>query len=182
MNPPFQSKQTVLINAPLKVVWDFNMDLTRIPDFHPRVVKVDLLSGKRYREAGASYQCHVVGGRHVCAEKDVAIVPMEKIVTILPEDTFGISKMLPDYRVETTFQKIDEHTTEIAINHYYTTASLKARLFNFLGKTKIARQTEATLRSAKNQIECEASSAAAFSRSRNAENGQKRGCPGARMP
>lgn len=169
MHPPFQSKQTVVINAPLKVVWDFNMDLTRIPDFHPRVFKVDLLSGKRYREAGAAYQCHVVGGRHLCTEKDVEIVPMERIVTILPEDTFGISKMVPDYRVETTFRKIDEHTTEMAINHYYGTASLRAKLFNFLGKRKIARETDATLSSLKSQIECEGASAATFSRSQNAE-------------
>jgi uncharacterized membrane protein len=169
MSPPFQSKQTVLINAPLKVVWDFSMDITRIPDFNPRVVKVDLLSGKRYREAGAAYQCHVVGGRHLCTERDVEVVPQEKIVTILPEDTFGISKMLPDYRVETTFKKIDEHTTEVAINHYYTTSSLKARLFKLLGRRKIAKETEATLHSLKRQIECEGSSVSTISQSENGD-------------
>jgi uncharacterized membrane protein len=170
MRPPFQAKQRVVINAPLKVVWDFNMDLARIPEFHPRVFKVDLLSGKRYREAGAAYQCHVVGGKHLCTEQDIEIVPMEKIVTILPEDTFGISKILPDYRVETTFQKIDEHTTAVTIEHYYATASLKGKLFNLLGKRRIARETEATLRSIKNQIEREAPAAVAFSRSQNAEH------------
>ena len=80
------------------------MDLTRIPEFHPRVVKVDLLSGKHLREPGASYQCHLSGGKHTCIEKDIEIVPLQKIVTVLPEDTFGISKILSDYRVETTFQ------------------------------------------------------------------------------
>jgi hypothetical protein len=169
MNPPFQSRQAILINAPLKAVWDFTMDLTRIPDFHPRVFQVDLLSGKSRREAGVAYQCHVVGGRHLCTEKDVEIIPMEKIVTILPEDTLGISKMLPDYRVETTFKKIGEHATEVAINHYYTTASLKAKLFNFLGKRKIARETEATLSGAKSRIESEHASVAVLPHSQNAE-------------
>jgi uncharacterized membrane protein len=46
MIPPFRSKQSVLIDAPLEVVWEFSMDLTKIPSFHPRVFKVDLLSGK----------------------------------------------------------------------------------------------------------------------------------------
>lgn len=100
MRPPFRSRQEVIINAPLEAVWAFNMDLRRIPEFHPRVIKVDLISGKASREAGASYQCHLTGGKHTCIEKDVEIIPMEKIVTLLPEDTFGISKILTDYMVE----------------------------------------------------------------------------------
>jgi hypothetical protein len=55
MRPPFRSKQEVVINAPLEAVWSFNMDLTKIPAFHPRVVKVDLLAGKAFREPGVSY-------------------------------------------------------------------------------------------------------------------------------
>ncbi len=82
------------------------MDLTRIPAFHPRVVKVELLSGKARREPGVSYRCHLSGGKHTCVEKDIEIVPMQKIVTILPEDTFGISKILPDYVVETTLHRV----------------------------------------------------------------------------
>lgn len=100
MNPPFRFKQEVVINAPLETVWEFNMDITRIPSFHPRVFKVDLLSGKARREAGVSYQCHLLSGKHTCVEKDIEIVPMEKIVTVLPEDTFGIRKILCDYVVE----------------------------------------------------------------------------------
>jgi hypothetical protein len=78
---------------------------------------------------------------------------MEKIVTILPEDTLGISKLLPDYRVETTFRKVNKYVTEVTISHYYSTSSLKARLFNLIGKRKIARETDATLSSIKAQIE-----------------------------
>jgi ligand-binding SRPBCC domain-containing protein len=37
MRPPFRSKQEVIINAPLETVWEFNMDITKIPAFHPRV-------------------------------------------------------------------------------------------------------------------------------------------------
>ena len=81
MKPPLRSKQEVIIDAPLEAVWAFNMDITKIPEFHPRVVKVDLLSGKAVREAGVSYQCHLSGGKHRCIEKDIEIVPMEKIVT-----------------------------------------------------------------------------------------------------
>jgi hypothetical protein len=37
MRPPFRSKQEVIVNPPLEAVWTFNMDLTKISEFHPRV-------------------------------------------------------------------------------------------------------------------------------------------------
>ena len=153
MQPPFRSRQEVIINAPLETVWSFCMDLTRIPEFHPRVVKVDLLSGNSFREQGGSYQCHLSGGKHSCIEKDIEIIPLQKIVTVLPEDTFGITKILSDYRVETAFQTLGDRSTKVEISHYYSTATLKARLLNLIAKGKIARETQATLNAAKALIE-----------------------------
>ena len=138
MQPPFRSKQEVIINAPLEAVWSFSMDLTKIPEFHPRVVKVDLLSGKTLREPGASYRCHLAGGKHTCIEKDIEIIPLQKIVTVLPEDTFGISKILSDYRVETTFQTLGHRSTKVEISHYYSTTTLKAKLLNLIAKGNIS--------------------------------------------
>lgn len=153
MRPPFQSKQAVTISAPLEVVWDFNMDLTKIPGFHPRVFKVDFISGKTKREAGVSYQCYLAGGKHTCIEKDIEIIPFEKIVTVLPEDTFGIGKILSDYTVETIFERIGSASTRMEISHYYSTTSLKAKLLNLVARSKIARETQATLDAIKAAIE-----------------------------
>ena len=153
MNPPFRSKQEVVINAPLETVWEFGMDITRIPAFHPRVVKVELLSGKARREPGVSYRCHLAGGKHTCVEKDIEIIPMQKIVTVLPEDTFGISKILPDYVVETTVHRIGQSSTKMEISHYYSTRTLKAMLLNLVARRKIARDAQATLNGIKAAIE-----------------------------
>ena len=153
MNPPFRSKQEVVINAPLDRVWEFGMDITRIPAFHPRVVKVELLSGKTRREPGVSYRCHLAGGKHTCVEKDIEIIPMQKIVTLLPEDTFGISKILPDYVVETTVHRIGQSSTKMEISHYYSTRTLKAKLLNLVARRKIARDAQATLNGIKAAIE-----------------------------
>ena len=153
MQPPFRSRQEVIINAPLYAVWSFCMDLTKIPEFHPRVVKVDLLSGKALREQGASYQCHLSGGKHTCIEKDIEIIPLHKIVTILLEDTIGIVKILSDYRVETTLQKLGHLSTKVAISHYYSTTTLTAELLNLIAKGKIARDTQSTLNAMKAAIE-----------------------------
>ena len=129
------------------------MNLTKIPEFHPRVFKVDLIDGRQFREAGVSYQCHLSGGKHTCIEKDIEIVPLEKIVTVLPQDTFGISKVLRDYMVETTFQKLGDSSTKVEISHYYSTPTLKARLLNLIARGKIARETHATLTAIKAVIE-----------------------------
>jgi polyketide cyclase/dehydrase/lipid transport protein len=153
MNPPFRSKQEVVINAPLETVWEFGMDITRIPAFHSRVVKVELLSGKARREPGVSYRCHLAGGKHTCVEKDIEIIPMQKIVTVLPEDTFGISKILPDYVVETTVHRIGQSSTKMEISHYYSTRTLKAKLLNLVARRKIARDAQATLNGIKAAIE-----------------------------
>ena len=153
MRPPFLSKQEVIINAPLETVWAFSMDITKIPEFHPRVVKVDLLSGRALREPGVSYQCHLSGGKHTCVEKDIEILPMQKIVTVLPEDTFGISEILPDYVVETTFHRVGQSSTKVEISHYYSTPTLKAKLLNLIAKRRIARDTQATLNASKSVIE-----------------------------
>lgn len=155
MKPKFQSKQEVIINAPIEKVWEFNQDLSRIAEYHPRVNKVDLISDKRYREAGVSYQCHLSGGKHTCIEKDIEIVPMQKIVTVLPSDTMGLTKLLPDYIVETNFHKIDDHTTKMDISHFYSSSKLKVWLLNFIIKRKVAKETQDTLSAIKKSIENE---------------------------
>src|ERR1700744_3934159 len=149
MRPPFRSKQEVIINSPVEAVWAFNMDLTNIPKFHPRVDAVDLLSGTASREAGAAYQCHIKGGKRTCVEKDIEVVPMERVVTVLPEDSFGISKILSDYLVETRLQNLGGVATKVEVSHYYSTKTLKAQLLNLTAKRKIARDTQAMLHAMK---------------------------------
>ncbi len=155
MRPKFQSKQSVIINAPLEKVWEFSQDLSRIAEYHPRVNKVDLISGKQFREAGVAYQCHLSDGKNTCIEKDIEIVPMEKIVTVLPSDTMGLTKLLPDYVVETIFKKIDDKTTKVEISHFYSSSKWKVWLLNFIIKRKVARETMDTLNAAKKNIENE---------------------------
>jgi Polyketide cyclase / dehydrase and lipid transport len=153
VRPPFRSKQEVVINSPLEAVWAFNMDLRKIAEFHPRVWKVDLISGKDSREAGVAYRCHLTGGKHTCIEKDIEIVPMERIVTILPEDSFGISKVLNDYTVETSLQRLGDLATRVRISHFYSTKTFKAWLLNLIARRKIARDTQAMLNAMKAAVE-----------------------------
>ncbi|MBI5915209.1 MAG: SRPBCC family protein [Bacteroidetes bacterium] len=155
VKPKFQSKQEVIINAPLEKVWEFNQDLSKISEYHPRVDKVDLISDKQFREEGVAYQCHITGSKHTCIEKDIEIVPMEKIVTVFLSDTMGLTKLLPDYIVESNVSKIDANTTRAGIAHYYSSSKWKVKLLNFYIKRKVARETQETLNAMKNAIENE---------------------------
>jgi hypothetical protein len=136
MRPKFQSKQEVIINAPLEKVWEFNMDLSKIAEYHPRVNKVDLISGKQFRETGVSYQCHLKDGKNTCIEKDIEIVPMQKLVTVFPQDTMGITKLLPDYVVESNLSKIGDNATKVEMSHFYSSSKLIVWLLNFIIKRK----------------------------------------------
>ncbi len=160
MKPPLQSKQEVIISAPLEKVWEFNQDLSKIAGYHPRVNKVDLISGKQFREAGAAYLCHLTDGKNTCVEKDVEVVPMKKIVTVLPEDTMGLTKLLTDYVVETLFTKVDDMTTKMEFCHYYSTPTLKLKLINLFARRKIGRESQDTLDAIKKAIEKEYMSSA----------------------
>ncbi len=151
--PRFQSKQEVVIHAPLQAVWEFGQDLTKIPEYHPRVKTVDLISGKRQREQGVAYKCYLKDGKNTCVEKDLEVVPMERIVTALPEDTMGITKMLPDYIVETRFTPLAENETKVEFWHYYSTKSLVAKLLNVIIRNKIAGESQSTLDAIKSMIE-----------------------------
>lgn len=151
--PPFRSRQEVVIHAPLQVVWEFNQDLTNIAVYHPRVKRVELISGERQRGNGVAYRCYLTDGKHRCVEKDLEVVPMERIVTALPEDTMGITKMLPDYLVEARLTPLASHETQVEFRHYYSTKSLKAKVFTLLAQRKIAQDAQNTLDAMKRTIE-----------------------------
>ena len=153
MRPKFQSKQEVIINAPWEEVWKFNMDLSKIAEYHPRVNKVDLISGKQFRETGVSYQCHLTDGKNTCTEKDIEIVPMQKLVTVFPQDTIGLTKLLPDYVVESNLSKIGENATKVEMSYFYSSSKWIVWLLNFFVKRKIARETQDTLNAMKKSIE-----------------------------
>ncbi len=153
MRPKFQSRQEVIINAPVEKVWEFNMDLSKIAEYHPRVNQVDLISGKQFREAGVSYQCHLNDGKNTCVETDIEIVPMQKLVTVFPQDTMGLTKLLPDYVVESTLSKVGDNATKVEMSHYYSSSKLLVRLLNFYIKRKLARETQDTLNAMKKCIE-----------------------------
>jgi hypothetical protein len=91
----------------------------------------------------------------LCYDCGTSLCPhhAERCSLCAPEDTFGISKVLPDYVVETTLHRVGQSSTKIEISHYYSTPTLKAKLLNLIARRKIARDTQDTLNGMKAAIE-----------------------------
>lgn len=149
----FRGRQEVTIAASRDAVWSYAMDLSKLPEYNPRVARVEFDEGDSQRVAGGRYQCHLVGGRHWCTEEDVEIVPLVRLITRLPFDTFGISAQLRDYTVETSLRALDARTTVVAMSHFYATPTLRSRLLDWIARDTIARNTQATLLTLKARVE-----------------------------
>src|SRR5699024_2478622 len=126
---------------------------TNIPAYHPRVDKVDLISDQKSRGADVAYRCNLNDGKDTCIEKDVKVVPMQKIVTDLPEYTMGFNDKIDNYVIVTSFTSLNEYSTKMEFCHYYSTKTLKKRLLNLIAKWKIARQSQNTLSEIKKAVE-----------------------------
>jgi hypothetical protein len=94
------------------------------------------LLGKRFARQAFRINVIFLAGSTPALRRTSKSFHWEKIVTVLPQDTFGISKILSDYRVETTFQKLGDSSTKVEISHYYSTTTLKAKLLNLIAKGK----------------------------------------------
>jgi len=133
MKGQFQWQAKVRINASANQVWEIIDDITLIPHYHPEVGKVDLLSGQKTRAAGVKYQCNILEGRKgTCVEEVVEYIPNEKFSTAVPEDSWGLSKMLADFIVDTTVISQGENFTILQFDAYYNPVGLKNRLLNVL--------------------------------------------------
>jgi hypothetical protein len=129
----FQWRTTVKIRASRDRLWAIVDDISLIPQYHPEVRKVELLSGQRTRAIGVKYRCVIPEGRKgSCVEEVVDYVPGERFATAFPEDTWGISEMFRDFVVETILLPHGDSETDVVLEAYYEPIGWKARLLNAL--------------------------------------------------
>ncbi len=147
MTRRLQWRTSVTVHASRERVWAIGDDLSRIPEYHPEVGKVELLSGQRTRAVGVRYRCTVLEGRKgSCVEEVVGYVPGERMTTAFPEDTWGLGEMLRDFRVETILVPRGEGETELILEARYEPVGWKNRLLNALVLRRLmARRARRTL-------------------------------------
>jgi hypothetical protein len=129
MNQEAQWTIEIVVDAPLKRVWKVAEDITLIPRYHPEVDKVDLIAGQAKRSLGTKYQCNILEGRRAgsCVEEVVACEPERMLATRMVSDTWGIDRMLTDFRVEATVSRRTETSTILKFQAFYEPVGLKSR-------------------------------------------------------
>jgi hypothetical protein len=134
MNQDAQWTVEIVVNTPLKRVWMVAEDITLIPQYHPEVDKVDLIAGPAKRSLGTRYQCNILEGRRAgsCVEEVVAYEPERMLATRMVSDTWGIDRMLTDFRVEATVSRRTETSTILKFRAFYEPVGLKNRVLNAL--------------------------------------------------
>lgn len=121
------------IHAPRERVWAIVEDISLIPEYHPEVRKVDLLSGQSTRAVGVRYRCTIPEGREgSCIEEVVGYVPGERTATAFREDTWGMGRMFAGFVVETILVPRGGRETDLVLEAYYELIGWKSKLLNAL--------------------------------------------------
>lgn len=134
MNPEAQWAIEILVDAPLKRVWEIACDVTLIPQYHPQVDEVDLIAGQAQRSLGTRYQCKILHGRRAgsCIEEVVAYEPERMVATRMVSDTWGFDRMVADFRVDATVTPRTATSTVLRFEAFYQPVGWKYRLLNAL--------------------------------------------------
>jgi hypothetical protein len=162
MNRKAQWTAEIVVDAPLKRVWELANDITLIPQYHPEVDKVDLIAGQAKRSLGARYQCNILEGRRAgsCVEEVIAYEPERMVATAMVSDTWGIDRMLRDFRVVSTVSRHTETSTILKFQAFYEPVGLKNRLLNALFlRRALRRRSLAVMNGIKRVVEGKTSSA-----------------------
>ena len=118
-------------------VWAIADDITLIPQYHPEVRHVELISGVRSRAPGVRYRCTIPEGRRGhCIEEITEYVPGSRFVTAFPQDSWGLSEQLADFTVETVVEAAPEGT-RMRLNAYYRPRTWLMKLLNRLGLRRL---------------------------------------------
>lgn len=155
MKEKVQWQIQLTIAAPIEKVWEACDDLSLIPEYHPRVERVELVSNQRKRAQGVAYKCHFKEKNkdNWCVEHITEYVPNEKMTITVPEDSMGLSKLFRNFRSELFFIRNGDHSTTLRLENFYDPIGLKGKLVNVLFKSRMRKQALDTFIGLKEWIE-----------------------------
>jgi len=150
-----QWKVEIRIRAPLDRVWDAVEDISLIPRYHPEVRHVEPLSSSTRRAQGVSYRCVVPDGRAGwCVERVVEHIPLRKTTVAVPEDSWGLTRLIDQFLTEITVEEVDGGTTLVRIQAFYVPKTWKAQVLNILRlRPRMRRRARQTLEGLRRLLE-----------------------------
>jgi uncharacterized protein YndB with AHSA1/START domain len=147
-----QARNETIIKAPAARVWAAVTDIKLLPKINPGVIAAT----GRMDQQGATRTCEMStnGRKGTMTERLAELVPGQKTVWVIESDSMGMTKMLSDPRFCFYVEKIDEGTTRLINESYYTPATVTARVMNALFmKRKMGQIQEQILQNVKSLVE-----------------------------
>lgn len=130
-----QAKNEAIINAPVGDVWAIITDINQLHKINPGVIKAT----GRMDKQGETRTCEMdnKGRKGTMTEKLMELVPEQRTVWGIENDTMGMSKMLKNTRFCFYLEKIEEHKTKLINESYYEPATVMAKIMNALVMKKM---------------------------------------------
>jgi hypothetical protein len=125
-----QARNETIINAPVSSVWAIITDINVLHKINPGVIKAT----GRMDKQGETRTCEMdnKGRKGTMTEKLIELVPEQKTVWAIENDTMGMSKMLKDPRFCFYLEKLGDNKTKIINESYYEPATFMAKIMNVL--------------------------------------------------
>ena len=130
-----QARNETIVNAPVSSVWAIITNINILHKINPGVIKAT----GRMDKQGETRTCEMdnKGRKGTMTEKLIELVPEQKTVWAIENDTMGMSKMLKDPRFCFYLEKIGDSKTKIINESYYEPATFMAKIMNALMMKKM---------------------------------------------
>ncbi len=138
-----QCRVTLEVGASLADVWEAIEDVSLMPEHHPVVRQVELVSGSSRRAPGVSYKCIVPGGRRAgwCVETVVEQVPFQRTTVAFPADSWGLSRWLDGFTTELSVAPgAAPDRARVALAAFYRPIGWRGRISNAVGLRRLMRR------------------------------------------
>ncbi|MEW6468307.1 MAG: SRPBCC family protein [Bacteroidota bacterium] len=138
-----QARNETLINAPVSKVWAIITDINLLHKVNPGVISA---KGSMDQQ-GATRTCEMSnnGKKGIMTEKLIELVPGQKTVWTIENDTMGMKKMLSGTRFCFYLEKIGNDKTKIINESYYQPVTLMAKIMNALMMKKMMGRIQAKI-------------------------------------
>lgn len=130
-----QARNEAIVNAPVSSVWAIITDINLLHKINPGVIKAT----GRMDKQGETRTCEMDnnGRKGTMTEKLIELIPEQKTVWAIENDSMGMSKMLNDTRFCFYLEKIGDRKTKIINESYYEPATFMAKIMNALMTKKM---------------------------------------------
>jgi carbon monoxide dehydrogenase subunit G len=125
-----QARNEILINAPISKVWSVITDINLLPKINPGVVSVKGAMNTQ----GELRTCEMdnKGRKGTMTERLIELIPEQKTVWTIEEDSMGMKKMLSGTRFCFYLEKQNDNQTKLINESYYAPVGFMAKIMNMI--------------------------------------------------